>query len=172
MNYKAILFLSAIIFWGGICKSITVPGSSPYRESYTIRPGAVYVVELDCNNSTTLEVLNQALSGNPVIRKESIINKFIAQRSNSKSFSIMIDIKIISDFGIEVTCNLVVTEDMTQSVMILIAGIVIVILVLCMLILLVVVVVVFLILNYSTYDDDTKRDMNKSPFPPNIILTV
>jgi len=119
MNYKTILFLVAILFLGGNCKFITVPGASSYNETYTTGRDSSYTVKLSCDNFTTLEVWrNPSDDGTPVIQKHSIISTFKARRSIVFSNPVTIDIEISSDLGVETTCVLGITEDKIDAVII------------------------------------------------------
>jgi len=121
MNYKTILFLAAILFFCGNCKIITVPGASPYKETYTTGWGAAYTVKLSCDNFATLVVWeNPSDDGTPAIRKHSIRNTFKAKRSEGVFNSVTIDIEINSDLGVETTCDLGITEDKTGTVILLV----------------------------------------------------
>ncbi len=120
MNYK-IFFLLAIVFWNGSCIDITVSPCIPYMDVYYIKPFANYEVKLECDNLVTLEVYDFLVSSSPIVRNESVTSIFITQRKNTLWMDNPIQIHVINNQSIEeVKCNIVVTQNNTKFITVLI----------------------------------------------------
>ena len=110
MIYKVILFFLIISFLRGSCKEITVLGSIPYTEQYNIDGWSDYKIELQCDNIATLEVYDVIKPNIPVIENTSIVGQFIGFGTNDYEYSTTITTKISSNLGVEMICNLVVSD--------------------------------------------------------------
>ena len=119
MNYKILLFLLVIGFFGISCIDITVSEFMPYIALHSIRTYASYEIKLDCDNPVTLSVLDITVSSSPVILEKSIIST-IGKGQNSNPFEILLDVEISVIFGdASANCDLVVTDNNTQFLTIL-----------------------------------------------------